>query len=55
MSRQTMDVAHAVQVFRALLNISNDGFGVVGPLGNIIYMSPSFVNLTGFASHEMEG
>jgi hypothetical protein len=34
---------------------SQDGFGVIGPLGNTIYMSPSMRNLTGFESRAMEG
>ena len=34
---------------------AQDGFGVIGPAGNIIYMSPSMRHLTGFTAAEMEG
>ena len=34
---------------------TQDGFGVLGPLGNTLYMSPSMANLTGFEQRDMEG
>jgi hypothetical protein len=34
---------------------TQDGFGCIGPVGNILYMSPSMVHLTGFASSDLEG
>jgi hypothetical protein len=35
--------------------VPQDGFGVLGPVGNTIYMSPSMRNLTGFEGKAMEG
>jgi hypothetical protein len=40
---------------RRIAHAGQDGFGVIGPIGNTIYMSPSMRFLTGFDGREMAG